>query len=417
MATQSTNITRDYYANMPEWQRQQLMGDAAFESEFRDAMSSVANRAADSPRAIAGMSEGERRGLGTINNATETATERMNRLQSGLGGIGVAQDLGNIRNPNAMERGQGPGEFRDIQNPTRQFNTIDAPEAAQLGDIDAFTDRYRSQYTGDVVDTTLAGMQRQADRERLARESRSAAIGGTSNTRTAVGNAVAEQLNNMNMGQTEAELRDRAFNTAAGLGLERGQLDLSRADMQNQFGLDTAQFMAGQESERRQYGLDLADFGLAEEQARSGFNLDRAQYGLADRTARAENQLQLAGFSLEEAIAQAQQGNVAAQTELEKAGMSRDMINDVLAARTAQGTARTEFGRSQRDIQQERNDAAYYGPMEAGKWLTDVYAGSRTRDSAPYSFEGTENTETESDSSSGWQQALAGAAAGLGAFL
>lgn len=417
MPTQSTDITRDYYANMPDWQREQLIGDAAFESEFRDAMSAVANRAADQPRRIAGMTDAEGRAMREATGAANTATRSMNQLRAGLGGVGVDQDLGDIRGPRAMERGQGAGNFRDIQDPTRRFNAIDAPEAAELGDIDQFTDQYRSQYTGDVVDTTLAGMRRQADRERLRREAQAAAIGGTSNTRTAVADAVAQQLTGMNMAQTEAELRDRAFNTAAGLGLDRGQLDLSRADMQNRFGLDVADFEAGQEAERRQYGLDLADFGLAEEQARSGFNLDRAQYGLQDRMARAENELARSGFDLEEAIAQAQQGNVAAQMELDRAGLSQDMINDVLAARTGMSDRRAEFGRSQRDIAQERADAAYYGPMEAGRWLTDVYSGSRTRDSAPYSFEGSEDTETEGDRASGWQQALAGAAAGLGSFL
>jgi hypothetical protein len=80
-----------------------------------------------------------------------------------------------------------------------------------------------------VVATTLAGMQRQADRDRLAREGQAAAVGGLSNTRAAVADAVAGQLTGMNMAEMEAKLRSE--------GLRWGQeQDLAETDLANQIG-------------------------------------------------------------------------------------------------------------------------------------------------------------------------------------
>lgn len=407
MATSTTTQSRDYYGDMPEWQRQQLIGDAAFESEFRDAMSNVANKAGDSPRQIAGLSGAERTGAGVIRSATDVTNERLRRLNSGLNGVGVDQDLGSIQDPRAMGTAQSAAGWNDVDTNFVDFQAVDAPSFANL---DAIRGGYESAYTDSVVDTTLAGMQRQAQRDQLARESQGAAIGGTSNTRTAVGNAVAQNLSGMSMAEMEAKLRDNAFNTAAQYGLQEG-------DMRNQFGLDSASFTADQRAAQRQYGLDLADFGLSEQQARAAHDRELADQSLARETAYADNSLARANFSLEEAIAQAQQGNTAAAMELEKAGLSREMINDMMANRLTEGNMLREQGATQRDLRQQQIDANYYGGMEAGSWLADVYSKSRTRDSAPYSFTEDAKTDEKKDKASGWQQFASAAAAGLSSFL
>ena len=79
---------------------------------------------------------------------------------------------------------------------------------------------YESGYTDDVVNTTLDGMQRNADREQLERDMRSSSVGGTSNTRAAVGDAVAEQLSGMNMAEMEAKLRDEGFRFGSEMGMK-----------------------------------------------------------------------------------------------------------------------------------------------------------------------------------------------------
>lgn len=367
----STETSRDFYSGMPDWQREQLIGDAAFESEYRDTMANIASRAANKGRDIVGMSDRERAGLSTQTGATKNLAKGMGKTIAGLNGVGVDSDLGDIRDPRAMGSVTGPGSW----------------QMQDFADIDSIRSGYESGYTDDVVDTTLAGMTREAQRAQLERDARAASVGGLSNSRSAVADAVAGQLTGMNMAEMEAKLRDQAFNNAAQFGLEE-------AGMRNDFNL-------GQEKARSDYALGAADF-----------RLDRAK-------AQAQNQLDLAGFDLEEAIAQAQQGNTAAQFALDKAGLKQSMLGDIYDARTDKAGALTEYGSTARELRQQRKDANYYGPMEAGSWLADVYSGSRTRDSAPYSF--TENSESTGDNGekepSKWQGIAAGAVAGLGGFL
>lgn len=111
---------------------------------------------------------------------------------------------------------------------------------------------YESDYTDDVVDTTLAGMQRQADRDALSRESRNAAIGGTSNTRQAVADAVAGQLTGMNMAEMEAKLRDEGFRFGTEMGFEDADLASKLAGQELSQGLQMGGAIGG-------IGEDLRD--------------------------------------------------------------------------------------------------------------------------------------------------------------
>lgn len=71
-------------------------------------------------------------------------------------------------------------------------------------------ERFMSPYTDDVVDTTLAGFDRQAGRQRAEREASAQAIGGLSNTRAGVADALYGTLSDMDRAQIEAQLRDQA---------------------------------------------------------------------------------------------------------------------------------------------------------------------------------------------------------------
>jgi len=115
-------------------------------------------------------------------------------------------------------------------------------------------------YTDAVVDTTLASMQRTQQQEQLARDAQASAVGGLSNTRAAVGDAVAQNLGNMSQAQMEAQLRSGAFNSASAQALARQQADQAAAEAKSQFALQTAQAQAAQ-------GNTAADFGLAQETA------------------------------------------------------------------------------------------------------------------------------------------------------
>ena len=90
---------------------------------------------------------------------------------------------------------------------------------------------YENEYTDDVVDTTLANMDRKQARDLMLADSRAAAIGGTSNTRASVEQAMLKSMGNMDRAEMEAKLRSGAFDTAAGLGLEEANTELARSGL------------------------------------------------------------------------------------------------------------------------------------------------------------------------------------------
>jgi hypothetical protein len=171
----SSTVESDPWANMPSWLKDRYKDDVKFRDKLLDQGQDVAKILGKDPREIMMPGENEQQALERI-------------LAGGEAGQGLLdQAAGNL----------GGG--------------------------------YEDKYTDDVVDTTLAGMQRQAQREALAREGRAAAVGGTSNTRAAVGQAVADQLTGMNMGEMEAKLRSDAlrFGTDANFEETRQLADLA----------------------------------------------------------------------------------------------------------------------------------------------------------------------------------------------
>lgn len=104
---------------------------------------------------------------------------------------------------------------------------------------------YESDYTDEVVNTTLAGMERQAQREALARESANAAVGGTSNTRQAVADALAGQLTGMNMAEVEAKLRDEGFRFGVDSGFKDADLAMGIGGAELASGLQTGGAVGG----------------------------------------------------------------------------------------------------------------------------------------------------------------------------
>lgn len=160
----STTISSPY-AGLPSWAAEYYRDDMALAQQGLASATEIRNFLARNPRAIEGLSEEE---LGALD-----------RLVSAADGFGVSID--------------------------------DA--VAMIGG-----DQFASAYTDDVVDTTLAGIQRQSDRERMRRGASEASIGGLSSTRAAVADVLAEESTARTMAETEAQLRDQAhrFGVQAG---------------------------------------------------------------------------------------------------------------------------------------------------------------------------------------------------------
>ncbi|NQZ48092.1 MAG: hypothetical protein HRT63_11280 [Erythrobacter sp.] len=83
---------------------------------------------------------------------------------------------------------------------------------------------YMSPYTSDVVDTTLAGFDVDAERTRAARAAAAAGSGASRGTRNSIFEAVLEGELARERAGTEAGLRDQAFNTGAGLSASDANL-------------------------------------------------------------------------------------------------------------------------------------------------------------------------------------------------
>lgn len=84
-------------------------------------------------------------------------------------------------------------------------------------------DQYMSGYTDDVVDSTLANMDREQMRQKAQRGASQVSIGGLNNTRGGVADALAQQLGGMNRAEMEAKLRDGAFRFGSEMGLQGSQ--------------------------------------------------------------------------------------------------------------------------------------------------------------------------------------------------
>jgi hypothetical protein len=344
-ATQVSNP----FAGMPEWMVNSFKGDAARQGGIMDAATGIAEDMAADPRDIAGLNQYDEAGL-TAGKGGFSEADRLAGLGedaiAGLGGLEgkfIDPALGFVDSSAAMggkalgqtddvsgsiDKGQGfidastgrsdqaAGFMGDTTLSDQAAGVAgdttasDAAMAAAGYDMDALRGKYTSGYTDDVVNTTLAGMQRTADRERLAREGRAASVGGTTNTRAAVGDAVAQQLTGMNMAEQEATLRDQGFRTAiegaqgeakleldraraydtfANTGLSRGSLldDLAKTGISRGLGMDTLAntdlSRAGAQGDITADELKLGEFyrGLSSDDlSRAGAMEDLGRFGL-----------------------------------------------------------------------------------------------------------------------------------------
>ena len=246
--SQETTSETNPWANMPDWQEDYFKKGAEFSSGLWDRGTAVADDLAANPREIFGMSEGEAAGLDSILQGGADARDKFDESQGMLEG------------------------FEDYNSDFGNYEDLQARASGNL------TGGYEDRYVDDVVDTTLAGMDRNAQREALARESRNAATGGTSNSRTAVGNAIAGQLSGMNRAEMEAKLRQDAqqFGTDANFKeteLLRGLAGDEMAKLGQ--GFEEGQYNDGTQfnilDRIRQGGLDEWNLGMGEGQAMSSF--------------------------------------------------------------------------------------------------------------------------------------------------
>lgn len=150
---------------------------------------------------------------------------------------------------------------------------------AAVGDVKAQTlpgtdlSKYLNPYTQNVVDTTLAGMDRASSATLQANDDASRSQGAWGGSRSGVQQAVLQAENIRNKAATEAGLRSTAFNTATGLAQADNQ-SMLQAALANQ-GKDTTA-----NAQRIQVGTANQNAGLAG--AQLGLQAGTAMQGVGD---------------------------------------------------------------------------------------------------------------------------------------
>ena len=234
----------------------------------------------------------------------------------------------NIQGPTAAQIGgvQGPQAATIQQTPTfggATIQQIQGPQAAQIGGVStpqfrgllgADIGAYQSPYTQQVIEQSMADIQRQADISRGQAQSRAIGAGAFGGSRSALLESESQRPFIEQMARTAAGLRESGFQQAQQAALS----DLAR---QQQLGI----FGAGQEQQRaleqarlgQQAGLTgfEAQQQRALEQARLG-----QQAGLAGQDIAAQRNLQQAQFQQQAGLMGSEQSH---QRALEQARLGQ----------------------------------------------------------------------------------------------
>lgn len=330
-------VVNDPWKNMPKWLEDAYKKDTS----ERERMMKEAEKLG--PREILDMNDTERqaynklqRQLGRRDQEGREARE----LAEGVDGDFAGNYEGLLDEYGLKDRSGDLGGFDGGYDPTDLYSGDRLTE--MIGDKD-----FGLSYTDDVVDTTLAGMDRQTERERLARQSRQAATGGTSNTRSAVEDAVAGQLSGMNRAQMEAELRDSAERYGGEMLLKQAGLldesDYRKAEMAD----DAARFLSEQ---------NLTEQEMEEMSKRFGMEFDK---GLADSTQGAF------------------EGG--ANFEMDRAKMLDEMTDSAMRRNIGGYELRNAFGEKQRGIDQANADKE----RTQLEWLMGLRTGSNNKGATP----------------------------------
>lgn len=220
-----------------------------------------------------GRAEGIRKGLaGNPASLSHLTTREKNAVND----VGAVTNWGDKRAVEAAGLARGTGaRARGVANGALAGV---ARTGAQM-DADVYG-RFEDPYTDQVVDTTLAGIRRDADRQAVMRGGSEAAFGGLDSTRAAVAGALADESTARTMAQTESSLRSDAFSASrqmgmaeqkmlADMGIAEGELGmvaekmgLSEADLLDQ--LASGRLSREQLNAQMQLGLGTANREIAD---------------------------------------------------------------------------------------------------------------------------------------------------------
>ena len=281
---------------------------------------------------------------------------------------GRTAQIGQVGTPQAaqIQRIQGPSAatiqamptfggatIQGIQDPrAAQIAGVQGPQAAQIGGVstpqfrgllDANIGAYQSPYTQQVIDQSMADIQRQADISRGQAQSRAIGAGAFGGSRSALLEGESQRPFIEQMARTSSGLRQAGFEQAQ----QAAQADLARQQQLGVFGAEQAQQRALQQAQlQQQAGLTgfEAQQQRALEQARLGQQAGLAGYqgrlSTAQRQADLAQQAGLAGqdIAAQRAIQQAQ-----LQQQAGLLGAEQAQARALEQARLAQQTGMAEL--------------------------------------------------------------------------
>ena len=270
---------------------------------------------------------------------------------------GTTAQIGQVGAPTAatIQGIQGPQAATIQSMPTfggATIQNIQGPQAAQIGNVQApqfqgllsqNIGAYQSPYQQQVIDQSMADIQRQADLARGQSQSRAIGAGAFGGSRSALLEGESQRPFAEQMARTSAGLRQSGFEQAQ----QAAQADLARQQQLGIFGAEQEQQRALQQGQfQQQAGLTgfEAQQQRAVEQARLGQQAGLAGQDIAAQRnleqARLQQQAGLTGYEgdLQRSIQQAQ-----LQQEAGLLGSQQEQARALEQARLAQQTGMAEL--------------------------------------------------------------------------
>ena len=164
-------------------------------------------------------------------------------------------------------------------NPTANYSDLPSVQSASL--LEGLQN-YMSPYTNDVVNTTLAGFDENAGRTRAAQAAQMAATGSFRGSRAGVREGITEGELSRERAGTEAQLRDAAFNTGAGLSNQDAGRRQSASEANARLAMETANARTAAEQSRLGLlgGLGQTQYDQDYARAQAPLDLLKTQVGL-----------------------------------------------------------------------------------------------------------------------------------------
>jgi hypothetical protein len=193
------------------------------------------------------------------------------------------------------------------------------PQNVQAGTASGGINTYMNPYTQQVIDTSMADLERQRQMQQNQLGQQASAAGAFGGSRQGIAEAETNRAFAQQGGQLAAQLRQQGFNTALGASQQDVSNQMQAALANQSAGANAAQF--GQSTRLQAQGMNQSA-GLQAALANQGAGFQAANLGL--NAANQLGNLSQQGFNMGQSI-----GNQQWQQGLFQQGLNQQLINDI----------------------------------------------------------------------------------------